>query len=34
MNEEFPSAVPEMPVGDLSKAVSYYEKCSRAIDTR
>ena len=27
MNEEFPSAVPEMPVGNLSKAVSYYENC-------
>jgi uncharacterized glyoxalase superfamily protein PhnB len=26
-NEEFPSAVPEIPVNDVSVAVSYYEKC-------
>jgi uncharacterized glyoxalase superfamily protein PhnB len=27
MNEEFPAAVPEIPVGDVAKAASYYEKC-------
>jgi uncharacterized glyoxalase superfamily protein PhnB len=27
MNAAFPSAVPEMPVSDLTRAAAYYEKC-------
>ena len=27
MNEEFPSAVPEIPVTDLARAAVYYERC-------
>jgi uncharacterized glyoxalase superfamily protein PhnB len=27
MNEEFPSAVPEIPVADMRRATSYYENC-------
>ena len=27
MNETFPSAAPEIPVGDVTKAALYYEKC-------
>ena len=27
MHEEFPSAVPEMPVTDLARAAVYYERC-------
>jgi hypothetical protein len=27
MNEEFPSAVPELPVSDLARAAVYYERC-------
>jgi uncharacterized glyoxalase superfamily protein PhnB len=27
MNEEFPSAVPEIPVSNVVKAASYYESC-------
>jgi len=27
MNDSFPSAAPEIPVSDVAKAASYYEKC-------
>ena len=27
MNEEFPSAVPEIPVTNLARAAAYYERC-------
>ena len=27
MNEDFPSAVPEIPVSNLGQAAEYYEKC-------
>ena len=27
MNEEFPSAVPELPVNDVARSAVYYEKC-------
>jgi len=27
MNEEFPAAVPEIPVGNVRKAADYYETC-------
>lgn len=27
MKEEFPSAVPEMPVKNINRAAAYYEKC-------
>jgi uncharacterized glyoxalase superfamily protein PhnB len=27
MTEDFPSAAPEVPVSDVAKAASYYEKC-------
>ena len=27
MNDEFPSAIPEMPVNNVARAATYYEKC-------
>ena len=27
MNEEFPSAIPEIPVSNVARAATYYEKC-------